>query len=75
MRKFVSGELNALEFAQEFSDRLLADREEAKNFLAYFCFSLLPFIPGCTSIRVLVNFNSFKVFLISWKKLATVHFI
>ena len=31
MRKFVSGELNALEFAEEFSDRLLADREKANN--------------------------------------------
>ena len=31
MRKFVGGKLNALEFAQEFSDRLLADRERANN--------------------------------------------
>ena len=31
MRKFVDGELNALEFAQEFSDRLLADREKAND--------------------------------------------
>lgn len=31
MRKFVGGELNALEFAQEFSDRLLKEREEANN--------------------------------------------
>ena len=36
MRKFVGGELNALEFAQEFSDRLLADREEANNLLEDF---------------------------------------
>ena len=31
MQKFVDGKLNALEFAQEFSDRLLADREKANN--------------------------------------------
>jgi len=31
MQKFVSGKLNALEFAQEFSDRLLADREKGDN--------------------------------------------
>lgn len=36
IRKFVGGELNALEFAQEFSDRLLADREEANNLLEDF---------------------------------------
>jgi hypothetical protein len=36
MRKFVGGELNALEFAQEFSDRLLADREESNNLLEDF---------------------------------------
>nr|YP_010283323.1 hypothetical protein MKU01_pgp051 [Psammodictyon constrictum]ULD16442.1 hypothetical protein [Psammodictyon constrictum] len=36
MRKFVGGELNVLEFAQEFSDRLLADREEANNLLEDF---------------------------------------
>ena len=36
MQKFVSGELNALEFAQEFSDKLLADREKAKNLLEDF---------------------------------------
>lgn len=36
MRKFVGGELNALEFAQEFSDRLLADREEANNLVEDF---------------------------------------
>lgn len=36
MQKFVSSELNALEFAQEFSDRLLADREEANNLLEDF---------------------------------------
>lgn len=36
MRKFVGGELNALEFAQEFSDRLLADREKANNLLEDF---------------------------------------
>ncbi len=36
MGKFVGGELNALEFAQEFSDRLLADREEANNLLEDF---------------------------------------
>ena len=36
MRKFIGGELNALEFAQEFSDRLLADREEANNLLEDF---------------------------------------
>jgi hypothetical protein len=36
MQKFVGGELNALEFAQEFSDRLLADREEANNLLEDF---------------------------------------
>ena len=36
MRKFVGGELNALEFAQEFSDRLLVDREEANNLLEDF---------------------------------------
>ena len=36
MRKFVGGELNALEFAQEFLDRLLADREEANNLLEDF---------------------------------------
>ena len=31
MRKFVDGELNALEFAEAFSDKLLADREKANN--------------------------------------------
>ena len=36
MRKFVDGELNALEFAQEFSDQLLADREEANDLLENF---------------------------------------
>ena len=36
MWKFVGGELNVLEFAQEFSDRLLADREEANNLLEDF---------------------------------------
>ena len=36
MEKFVDGELNALEFAQEFSDRLLADREEANNLVEDF---------------------------------------
>ena len=36
MRKYIGGELNALEFAQEFSDRLLADREEANNLLEDF---------------------------------------
>ena len=36
MQKFVGGELNALEFAQEFSDRLLADREEANNLVEDF---------------------------------------
>lgn len=36
IRKFVGGELNALEFAQEFSDRLLSDREEANNLLEDF---------------------------------------
>lgn len=36
MRKFVGGEVNALEFAQEFSDRLLADREEANNLVEDF---------------------------------------
>ena len=36
MGKFVGGELNALEFAQEFSDRLLADREEANNLVEDF---------------------------------------
>ncbi len=36
MRKFVGGELNALEFAQEFLDRLLADREEANNLVEDF---------------------------------------
>lgn len=36
MQKFVGGELNALKFAQEFSDRLLADREEANNLLEDF---------------------------------------
>jgi len=36
MRKFVSGELNALEFAQEFSDRLLADKQKANNLLEDF---------------------------------------
>ena len=36
MRKFVGGELNALEFAQEFSDRLLADKEEANNLVEDF---------------------------------------
>jgi hypothetical protein len=33
MQKFVGGELNALEFAQEFWDRLLADKEKANNLL------------------------------------------
>lgn len=36
MRKFIGGELNALEVAQEFSDRLPADREEVKNLLEDF---------------------------------------
>ena len=36
MRKFVGGELNALEFAQEFSDRLLADREKADDLVEDF---------------------------------------
>ena len=36
MRKFVDGELNALEFAQEFSDRLLADKQKANNLLEDF---------------------------------------
>ena len=36
MWKFVGGELNALEFTQEFLDRLLADREEANNLLEDF---------------------------------------
>lgn len=36
MGKFVGGELNALEFAQEFSDRLLADKEEAQNLVEDF---------------------------------------
>lgn len=36
MRKFVGGELNTLEFAQEFSDRLLADREEANHLVEDF---------------------------------------
>lgn len=36
MQKCVGGELNALEFAQEFSDRLLADREESNNLLEDF---------------------------------------
>ena len=36
MRKFVGDELNALEFTQEFSDRLLADRKEANNLLEDF---------------------------------------
>lgn len=36
MQKFAGGELNALEFAQEFSDRLLADREAANNLLEDF---------------------------------------
>ena len=29
VQKFVDGELNALEFAQQFSDQLLADSEKA----------------------------------------------
>jgi len=41
MRKFVDGELNSLEFAQEFLDRLLADKEKANSLLDDFCFSLL----------------------------------
>lgn len=36
MQKFVDGELNALEFAEEFSDRLLADREKAKDLVEDF---------------------------------------
>ena len=36
MQKFVSGELNALEFVQEFSDQLLADSEEANNLVKDF---------------------------------------
>jgi len=36
MQKFVSGELNTLEFAQEFSDRLLADKEKANNLVEDF---------------------------------------
>ena len=36
MRKFVGSELNALEFAEEFSDRLLADREKANNLVKDF---------------------------------------
>ena len=36
MRKFVNGELSALEFAQEFSDRLLADSDEANNLVEDF---------------------------------------
>ena len=36
MQKFVGGKLNALEFAEEFSDRLLADREKANNLVKDF---------------------------------------
>ena len=36
MQKFVGGESNALEFAQEFSDRLLADEEKVDNLLKNF---------------------------------------
>ena len=36
MQKFVGGELNALEFAQEFSDRLLADKEKANDLVEDF---------------------------------------
>ena len=31
MREFVNGELNVLEFAEKFSDHLLADKEKANN--------------------------------------------
>jgi hypothetical protein len=33
MQKFVMGELNALEFDEEFSDRLLAEKEESNILL------------------------------------------
>jgi hypothetical protein len=36
MQKFVGGELNALEFAQEFSDRLLAEKAESNILLEDF---------------------------------------
>ena len=36
MRKFSDGELNALEFAQEISERILEDREEASNLVEDF---------------------------------------
>ena len=36
MQKFVVGELNALEFAQEFSDRLLAEKAESNTLLEDF---------------------------------------
>ena len=36
MQKFVVGELNALEFAQEFSDRLLAEKAESNILLEDF---------------------------------------
>ena len=36
MQKFVTGELSSLEFAEEFSDRLLAQKAEANNLLKDF---------------------------------------
>nr|YP_010448060.1 hypothetical protein NRL27_pgp139 [Nitzschia dubiiformis]UTQ75541.1 hypothetical protein [Nitzschia dubiiformis] len=36
MQKFIDDKLNDLEFTQEFSDGLLADREETNNLLKDF---------------------------------------
>lgn len=65
MRKFVGGELNALEFAQEFLDRLLADREEANNLLEDFQkqanIELNPNIFEFS--KIILNFNNIQEFL------------
>ena len=36
MEKFINGEVNALEFAQDFSDKLLLDKEKSEKLLENF---------------------------------------